>query len=731
MELNGFKISKYNVYGFKEGTKTSTCPLCSHTRKKNKDKCLTLDWDRGLGKCWHCEQIIQLHEYEKKKEIEVVETHYKKPNTLLFRELKTSHREYLNSRGITDKVIDSNNLKTTFSNIVFTYYLGGEVVNVKQRNVKVNNYKDESSHDKSFRQNSGSRQTMYRLDNIVSSIARQKQKKEPVKIIIGEGELDALSWEVAGCDFATSVSQGAPTPQSTTVEKKIACIYNDLDILKEADIIYLSCDKDPAGERLQKELIKIFQQLTTVMILDNGNFKDANEVLINEGVKSLHNIYNEATEAPQIKMELPEFEEKPEAVRFPVEAFPEFVIELMNHLGDVKNYENSFMGISLLGVIGTVAGARVCFDSGQYINRALIMGTMVAPPSVNKSAPMRDFIKPLDLINNKLRKQYNQDLEEFEINEELPKNSSIKDNNLKKPLQKQIVYGNTTVEAVHGMHTNNKDGLLCKADELRTWFDSLGQYKSGGKGGDIGLYLENFNGSDYVINRVGRSLYIELLHINIIGGIQPDKLASFPTDNGFLQRFIFALPEKEPCLRSRKFVNKSFLDNYNNYIINSYEFFRNLDDEATFTLTDGAVDVFYDYLDELRLKEIDKEISLVYSQFLGKLTITFHRLCLIMRIMDHVFEVLDISESLEIGIEHVENAILLTEYFIKTAESVIDSKANTRELQRVGYGKGETNKQLILRMYKAGTKPVNIANFIGISRSHVYRVIRDSEKIKH
>ena len=68
MELNGFEIESYNVHKIKEGSKTSVCPECSHTRKpqNQKQKCLSVFWDTGLGQCNHCSATIQLHTYKKR-----------------------------------------------------------------------------------------------------------------------------------------------------------------------------------------------------------------------------------------------------------------------------------------------------------------------------------------------------------------------------------------------------------------------------------------------------------------------------------------------------------------------------------------------------------------------------------------------------------------------------------------------------------------------------------------
>ena len=69
MEINGFEIEQFNIYGFPSKAKNSTCPLCSEHRKKKTDKCLSIFWDTGLGRCNHCGDSIQLHTYKKKQSI--------------------------------------------------------------------------------------------------------------------------------------------------------------------------------------------------------------------------------------------------------------------------------------------------------------------------------------------------------------------------------------------------------------------------------------------------------------------------------------------------------------------------------------------------------------------------------------------------------------------------------------------------------------------------------------
>lgn len=68
IEINGFLIDNFNQYGLDEGKKQGTCPLCSSDRqpKKQKLKCASYDWERGLGTCHNCDTSFQLHTYQRK-----------------------------------------------------------------------------------------------------------------------------------------------------------------------------------------------------------------------------------------------------------------------------------------------------------------------------------------------------------------------------------------------------------------------------------------------------------------------------------------------------------------------------------------------------------------------------------------------------------------------------------------------------------------------------------------
>ena len=162
-----------------------TCPKCSHLRRKKTYPCLNVNADKGVWHCWHCGWSGGL-----------VQGEYNAPtvsHTKLF--VKPDHRpgaltdlalSFFDKRGITIEVLARNRIavekvwmpqiEDETNCVAFPYLRGGEVINVKYRD-----------GGKNFRQISGAEKILYKYDDIDDECT-----------IITEGEMDALSLEVAG-----------------------------------------------------------------------------------------------------------------------------------------------------------------------------------------------------------------------------------------------------------------------------------------------------------------------------------------------------------------------------------------------------------------------------------------------------------------------------------------------------------------------------------------------------
>lgn len=250
------------------------CPKCAELGKKHLNDDLSVNLTLKVCNCHKC----GFKAYFGERDIKEQYKDYKLPDRKNLTDLTSEHLQCFSKRGITQNTVIRNGIRSAYNDFyAFVYYEGETIVNMKYRHSK----------EKKFMQATDAKPTMYKYNDIVNSD----------KIIICEGEFDALAWEEAGYLFATSVNQGAPNVNDANVEKKLECVYNCFDIFESADIIYLSVDSDPNGQRLQKELIKMFTS-EKIKLIDHLDCKDANEVLLKYGKSKLIECFENAKEIP-------------------------------------------------------------------------------------------------------------------------------------------------------------------------------------------------------------------------------------------------------------------------------------------------------------------------------------------------------------------------------------------------------------------------------------------------
>ena len=245
------------------------CPKCKESGKTNlNDNCLSINMNDGLYNCHKCgwsgkvrteQTIAQMIEQTKA---------YKLPEQNSLSDIKNNAIQFLKDRGITQEVIDNNKVKSSRDGrgVVFAYYKNGKIINYKTRAID----------SKKFFQAKEAEPIMYNYDRI----------KNQKIVFVCEGEMDALSWEVAGIKYHTSVSQGAPNVGDKNIDKKLECLNTCSEVFENKKKIYIAVDNDENGRFLEKELVRRFGA-ERCLLVDYSPYKDANEVLVKEGIEGL------------------------------------------------------------------------------------------------------------------------------------------------------------------------------------------------------------------------------------------------------------------------------------------------------------------------------------------------------------------------------------------------------------------------------------------------------------
>lgn len=270
-------MKTFHDYGINVGNKTSgkiktQCPKCSHTRKNKRDKCLSVDIDKGLFNCHNC-GFAGTTKFEKKKD-------FIRPEKIKVNLTERVIKWFVN-RGISEPTLQHWKIGESLQYfpqvgkkrraINFNYYRENELINVKYRDGQ-----------KNFKMVSGAELIFYGLDNI----------KTMTKIYIVEGELDALSLHEAGIYSVCSVPNGA-----SKGNQRLEYLDNCFQYFKNKKEIILCTDNDNPGIQLRNELARRFGAYRCKYV-DFGDFKDANEILTTKGAETLRNVIKTAKNFP-------------------------------------------------------------------------------------------------------------------------------------------------------------------------------------------------------------------------------------------------------------------------------------------------------------------------------------------------------------------------------------------------------------------------------------------------
>jgi twinkle protein len=183
------------VKGSQRGVKKTTCPNCSHTRKKKKDPCLYVNFNSGVAKCFNCDALSFRDSNTEKVELDYTKPpqHWQNYTTLSDGLVKycsdrAIRQETLIHFGITEEKQYQPAKQKEVNNIVFNYFEGDKLVNKKYR-----------SGGKDFTQTKNGKPIFYNVNSIIG-------EKE---CYIVEGEFDVLAMYEVGIKNVISLPNGA------------------------------------------------------------------------------------------------------------------------------------------------------------------------------------------------------------------------------------------------------------------------------------------------------------------------------------------------------------------------------------------------------------------------------------------------------------------------------------------------------------------------------------------
>lgn len=269
---------KYGIVlpnGRTTGEVYTTCPQCSESRKKSKDKCLAINLDKRVWHCNHCDWkgFLKAERVERKEYVKPVwkNTTDLSPGVVKWFESRGIKQATLKSMKVTEGQEWMPQVEKLANTVQFNYFYNGELINIKYRDAR-----------KNFKMHKNSELIFYNLDAV--------QKHD--KIIIVEGEMDALSLIQCGIENVISVPNGG-NPKNNNLEYIDFCH----ELFDHVDDIIIATDNDAPGRKLRDDLAERFGK-ERCRFTESTEWKDMNDLLLSGGGVAVMNAIKEAKPFP-------------------------------------------------------------------------------------------------------------------------------------------------------------------------------------------------------------------------------------------------------------------------------------------------------------------------------------------------------------------------------------------------------------------------------------------------
>jgi len=417
--------------------------------------------------------------------------------------------------------------------------------------------------------------------------------------------------------------------------------------------------------------------------------------------------------------------------KFPLSVFPAVVTDYISACQESLNLVPDFMGLGVISAVATLIGNsyQIQIKPG-WKERPLFWFALVGHSGIRKTPSLSTVLRPLSSIDSKYYSQYCDALRAFQREDKLAEH---------KPVAKQLVVNDTTIEALVNILKDNPSGVLYHKDELMGWINDLTRYN---KGSAEQQWLSIYSDQSIRINRKKDDQHLLIKHpfVNVIGGIQPDVLPGLYKEdrgaNGFTSRIAFSFPDDTTRRVSTLEMNTRLSEEYDNFI-ERFQFIERLpikegvQPSIVLPFTSKAQQRFYEWDEDfvnhrLNMPGISPSIKGVVS----KLEALMPRLALVFAFIDRL--AVPIIEPTAVDLIATEKAIQLTEYFyahylkvqqqigLLTATNTPDHK-NLLILRRFseqilqGYSKEQSIKALI----SEGFRNADIAAALNTAKTNI------------
>lgn len=442
------------------------------------------------------------------------------------------------------------------------------------------------------------------------------------------------------------------------------------------------------------------------------------------------------------KRELPKINK--DDLVFPIEIFPKSIQAYILECNETLDSSIDYMGCSMLWLISVVIGNSIQIEVKKGWNEtATIWLAVVGKAGLGKTPSIHNIIKPLLSANNKEIKNYIKQSEKFEAYDKLSAKDKKDHEEIHKPIKKQFIANDITIEALVELHQENKNSIGVFKDELAGWFKDMNKYR---EGSDLEFWLSTWSGKAISLNRkTAKSSFVDKPLVSVLGGIQPSILNAFYTednkDNGFMDRMLLSYPELSIEVWNDKEMNYETIQWYNDSLISFYETIKHkvveFDEDGDIKPKIAIIPseskkewirVFNEYTS---IQNSDDENEYMKSM-LPKQKSYLPRFALLINAFNSFFDETHQENALVISKEAILSAEKLSKYFIAMAKKIKINSIITNEIKTIiNTNKNKTTKEQFTELYKKNPdlNKKEISESLGVSVQMIYKYIKDFKPV--
>jgi hypothetical protein len=340
----------------------------------------------------------------------------------------------------------------------------------------------------------------------------------------------------------------------------------------------------------------------------------------------------------------------PEEIQHPINAFPEYLQQIIYHYSEAKGYPTDFFIAGLLGAASTAMGRTVTLNTGNYTAIPALWIIILGLRGKVKSEPLDDAFAPLQDEQFRIIQEWQQEKQQIEAEREANPKAKIPD---QKPFKK-IMVNDTTPEKLVISLADNPKGCGIVYDELAGFVRRFNRYNAGA---DEEMYLSMFNGGSVMRDRISETnAYARRTYLSIIGTTQPSVLKEV---------FMSKIGKQYP---NQHGINQVERDKYHRIIRNLLGLVYDENNYHQMSYTPTSYEIINTY--QKSLIDIQNETeSDDLRGVLAKMEIYLHRFCVVLQMLQMAITE-DINDIYYVSNEAANGAVILTKYFIDQTQKV-------------------------------------------------------------